>query len=337
MQNTTIALIEILKLPAKERDSSIIRSLVRATLSCGGKSDSDQILLQFISNSQDFDHAFLLPILKKFGDQNDAEQLFNHCITDERLRENEHPEVLEVLAVLKFKQVKPILINYAFEIIETNYFLSESAILGLLNFKCNDIEIQIERAIKQCYEKNLFSEFIPALVCKLKNKGSALEKLYELGTAYASSNCNAGILLGFSLSGPEGKAYFKKALFNPNWELDDATGATYFACLGMHNLNITFKELYHEVRNLEEGKDYALRVLLTLLERRIKGDDIGFKETLRDLYRELFRWKNESESDNLIDISKQRDNRERASRLERLIEMKIDEEVLLMNTTNQYL
>jgi hypothetical protein len=60
--------------------------------------------------------------------------------------------------------------------------------------------------------QNIFPEFLPALICKLPEKEIELEQLYQWGEKFASTDCNAGIILGFSLCGDEGKIYFKKAL-----------------------------------------------------------------------------------------------------------------------------
>ncbi len=213
-------------------------SLVNSIVKCGYKSDADAILNQYLTNPNDFHYTYLIPVFKKFEDHSIAEQIFNVSIKQNKLSENDRPEILELLGQLKFTPIKQILADYIFGGSNTDYYISKYAILGLLNFNCSEYQKQIEIEIERCYGKNLFSEFVPALVCKLKDRNSILEKLYELGDKFASTDCNAGIVLGFSLCGEQGRRYFKKVLFSRNWEIYSfETGTIQYAYQRFNPLN----------------------------------------------------------------------------------------------------
>jgi hypothetical protein len=334
MLRTTYELIEYLKLDESDRELTIICSLVNSLVKCGDKSDAIALLHQYLTNSNDFHYSYLMPVFKKLGDPSVAEQIFNASICNNTLIENTNPEILEVLGQLKYKPIKHILADYIFEDRERDYYISKYSILGLMNFDCSDYQNKIEIEIEKCYGKNLFPEFIPALVCKLKDRNSILEKLYELGSEFASTDCNAGIILGFSLCGEQGRHYFLKVLYDQNWETHSSgTGTIHYAYQGLKNLDITFKELYQEIKLISDNEKtkYCLSVFFALLNKRIDDIEINKKEPFADLYTTLFKWKNNSESDNIIDIAKSVDKIEEAYEIEKLIELKMNEEAILKN------
>jgi hypothetical protein len=334
MLKTTNELIDYLKRDKSERELTIICSLVNSILKCGDKSDVDAVLKQYLTNSFDFHHSYLLPVLKKFGDHAVAEQIFNVSIYQNKLNENADAEILEVLGHLQYTPIKQILADYIFGSTETDYYTSKNAVLGLINFDCTEYQNNIEIEIQRCYEKNLFPEFVPALVCKLKDQNSILEKLYELGSEYASTDCNAGILLGFSLCGEKGESYFRRTLFDRNWETSSTgTGTIHFTYEGLKTLGITFKELYSEIKPISDKRslEYCVDVFFALLKKKIDDTEINKKELFADIYITLFKWKNDSERDNIIDLAQSVDKIEEAYEIEKLIELKIDEEVILRN------
>ncbi len=334
MLNATQELIGYLKLDKSKREVAIVCSLVSSILKCGDKSDADAILKQYLTNPSDFHYSYLLPVFKRFGDDSIAEQIFNVSIYENKLNETADTEILEILGHLKFAPIKQILADYLFGSVETDYYILRSAVLGVLNFDCSEHQSSIETEIEKCYGKNLFPEFVPALVCKLNDRTSILEKLYELGSQYASTDCNAGIVLGFSLCGEEGEHYFRKVLFDRNWETSSTgTGTVHFAYEGLKNLGITFKELYHEIKAITDKSDieYGVDVLFALLRRRIDDSEINKEESFASLYTTLFTWKNDSESDTIIDLAQRVGKMEEAYELEKLIELKMQEEAILKN------
>ncbi|HEV2831579.1 MAG TPA: hypothetical protein VGW31_06330 [Hanamia sp.] len=334
MLETTYELIKYLKLDKSERELTIICSLVNSIVKCGDKSDADAVLNQYLTNSYDFHYSYLLPVFKILGNHSVAEQIFNVSIYQNKLNENASTEILDVLGHLKYAPIKQILADYIFESRETDYYISKNAVLGLINFDCGEYQNNIEIEIEKCYGKNLFPEFVPTLVCKLKDRNSILEKLYELGSKFASTDCNAGILLGFSLCGKQGRQYFKRVLFDRNWEAcSTGTGTIHFAYEGLKNLGITFKELYHEIKPIsdKENLEYCLDVFFALLKKRIDDIEINKKELFADIYTTLFKWKNDNESDNIIDLARSIDKMEEAYEIKKLIELKMDEEAILKN------
>ncbi len=334
MQKNTSELIAYLKMDKSEREVTMMRPLIYSILKSGDKTDADALLTQFLSHPTDFHYTYLFPIFKAFGDHAIAEQIYNVSFHQDKLNENADAEILEVLGCLKYEPIKQILANYIFENKETDYYISKYAVLGLLHFDCDAYQDKIETAIENCYGKNLFPEFVPALVSKLKNRKTILEKLYELGCEHASTDCNAGIIVGFSLCGEEGKSYFRKVLFDKYWEMSSTgTGTVYFAYEGLKNLNITFKELFLEIKTISD-KDklaYCLHVLFALLRRKIDDVNIYTKEQFSDIYNALFQWKNESENVTVIDLAARVDKTQDAYEIEKLIELKMMEEAILRN------
>ena len=326
MLNTTSELIEYLKLGSSSRKICYLKSLINSILKCGDKSDADAILSHYLENPFESDYSYLLPIFKRFGDNNSAEKIFN--VYQENLKDN--AEILELLGDLKYEPIKLILAELVFKNSELDYSLSRHSVLGLLSFNCDEYQNQIETAIEKCYGKNLFPEFVPALVCKLKNQKAVLEKLYELGNKFASTDCNGGIILGFSLSGKEGCKYFKQTIFNPNWETGySGTGTTVCSYMGLKNLGITFRELYEDIKQItDKGRlKYSLKVFFALLEMKIDDFEIKNEETFADIHKFLFqRTKN-----NLMDLAERTDNLKKAYEMQKLIELKMNEEVILRN------
>ncbi|MEZ5055342.1 MAG: hypothetical protein R2807_11390 [Chitinophagales bacterium] len=334
MQKNTSELLEYLKRDKSKREVAMLRPLIYSIVKCGDNTDADAILTQYLSHPTDFHYSYLLLIFKAFGNHSMAEQIFNVSFHQGKLNENTDAEILEVLGCLKYEPIKQILATYIFEHTDTDYYISKYAVLGLLHFDCEAYQDKIEKAIENCYGKNLFPEFIPALVCKVKNKKTVLEKLYELGCEHASTDCNAGIILGFSLCGEEGKHYFRKVLFDRNWETSSTgTGTVYFAYEGLKKLDITFKELYLEIKTISD-KDklaYCIDVLFALLRRKIEDIEINPIEQFSDIYTALFQWKNKSESDTVTDLAARVDKTQEVYEIEKCIELKMIEEALLRN------
>ncbi len=337
MLKSTFQLLEYLKLDKSAIESTIVSSLVNSILKCGDKNDADALITPYLQNQFKDYTSYLLPIFEKFGDGATAEQLFNESFSQGVLKENAGEQILRVLGALKYEPIKPILANYVFNGVENDYYISLNASLGLLHFDCEEYQHEIKTAIEKCYGKNLFPEFVPALVCKLKDRKSTLEKLYELGNEFASTDCIAGIILGFSLCEEQGKEYFKKALFNRNWETYySASGTVYYTLEGLVNLNITFEELYAEIKTISNKEDltYYLIVFLALLELRVYDFESNYPETFSAIYLTLFKWKNETKSDNFIDLAETVGKGGTAHELKKLIELRMQEEAILQNYLN---
>lgn len=338
MLSTTTKLIGYLNDKERYRNYSVIGSMIYAIIKCGSKEDADELLGQYLANPFDSKYFDLLSVFKKFGDSSYAEKLYDLLVEDDRLAEDADTEVLALLGHFHYEPAKKMLANYAFGLIDTSYYYTKDAIIGLLNFDCDEYQAQIREEIVKCYGQGLFSEFIPALVCKLHDRAEFLEPLYELGSKYASTDCNGGIVLGFSLCGEEGKKYFRKILFDPDWETyGGGTGTDHYTYKGLKNLGITFRELYGQVRQITDKKEleYALSVLLAMVRKRIYDRYDQDIETFSEIYQLLFGWKNENESDNIHDLIKfaGEKDRQEAYEFERLLKLKMTEEAILDNYT----
>lgn len=334
MIRSTKELIEYLKIDKDERESSIVYSYVKSILKLGSKKDASQLLDVYLKSLYDFDHSYLLALFFKFGDYSIADKIFKKIIVDNKFNENADPTLLTLLGDLKYEPIKKILFNYAFSNLESDYHLQAASILGLLNFDCTEYLDIIKINIENCLNKNLFPEFVPSLVCKLPDRTKILEQLYESGEKIASTDCNAGIILGFSLCGDEGKTYFKNALFNPNWEtFSSSTGTIAYTYKGLINLNITFSELYDEIKQMNDKSEiyYSLTGLFSLFDMRISDYRNEHPESFKTLYNLFFSWESPETSNNLIDRSRLVEMDSKAYDYEKIFELKMTEEIIIQN------
>lgn len=331
MLKITEELIKYLSQDEDKIDGTIISSYINSILKCGTKSDARFLLDYYMSKPHDFYSGYLLNIFEKWGDEDFAKQIYTAHINNNNLIDERFDNVLELLGNLKYEPIKQVLMQYAFSE-ESDYYMMKSAVLGLLNFNCDDIEDLINKKIQETYDKSLFDEFIPALVFKLKNRTGMLERLYETGNDYCSVDCNAGIILGFSLCGEEGFKYFKKVIFDNHWEpYSSSTGAVWMVYKGIRNLGITIIDLYKEVSSIDDLKKQrtGLTLLLELIRIRIKDYSDRGVESFTDIYNEMYF--DNIESKNIIDLAEKFELDNEARELERLIELKLNEEQILKN------
>lgn len=319
-----------------DRNVPTLISMVNCVMKLGARKDAEMLLDQYLQHMSDFDHQYLLRVFKKFGDNRFAEIIYNSVITDNKLNESANPKILEVLGHLKYEPVKQLLFDYGFSA-ESSYYLHRSAVLALLNYDCSAYKDQIEKAVADCMGKNLFPEFIPALVSKLPNKGLYLEQLFELGSEFASTDCNAGILLGFALSGEEGKPYFHKALFDPNWETyATGTGTVYFVYQGLKLLGISFNELYEHVILATDNKAlaYHLWVLFALFDQRLQDYDDENIDSFKSLYNNFYQTKLPHHFPNLAHLAAKVQLEDEATTFEKSFETRMTEEMIVQSCTS---
>jgi hypothetical protein len=337
MLSITFELIEILQSP-NAQDYSIIGAYIRAIRQRGSTKDAQELFNFFLKNPRDYYSGDLLAIFAQFGNQNTAKTLMEVCFVNETLQAGIHEDVLHVLGGLHFMPALAILRKYAFEI--NDYYLNRAAILGLLHLDCQKFENQIIAEIEKTYNQNLFNEFVPSLVCKVQKPTIILKKLYQLGNTVCSTDCNAGIILGFALSRGAGEAYFRQILFDPQWETySSATGTVYWTYVGMLSLGIGFGHLYQQIKKNANKIDlaYQLEVLYHLLATKIKAQgvfpfkfiDLGQTESYISIYRQLFQWESPNQRNNSIDLAKTVNLAEKYYELEQLITHKIGEELIL--------
>ena len=332
MLKTTSELLNYRRLNPAERNTTLISAMVNIIVKYGSKSDAEVLLPQYLTNPQDFDHSYLLPVFKKWGGTPVAEARFRVAFLGDRLKADADPEIMEVLGHLQYAPVMPILADFLFKEKTTDYYISAYASLGLLHFDCSGLQKEIKESIEDCYGKNLFPEFVPALVCKLKDRQQVLENLYELGNTTASTDCNAGIILGFSLCEEEGIPYFMKILFDPDWETgSSATGTVQYVYKGLKNLEISFKTVYEYMISASDSVNESLDVFFALLRKRINDPDLHHPESFADLYTLLFTITTGSQNSALTDLAEHAGKRGEADELENLLLLKVNEEVLLKN------
>lgn len=332
MLKSTLEFIEYLT--NEKQESSVVQSYVKSILKLGSKEDAKLLLDSYLKNPFEFNHSYLLPVFQKFGDLDFAERIYKNLFLDGHIKEFTDPKVLILLADLKFEPIKNILFKFAFSDLELVTQFKNEAYLGLLNFDCTEFENKIKLNIKSHLNKNIFPEFLPALVCKLRDKQIELEQLYQWGDKFASTDCNAGIILGFSLCGDEGKGYFKKTLFNPNWETySSATGTVGYVYQALKNLKISFAELYAEIKTMNQHSDieYSLTVLFGLFRMRVIDYQDENLETFKRLFELFYSWENPNLSNNLIDLARTVGKEEEAYEFEKQFEFKVTEEIILEN------
>ncbi|NJY64034.1 hypothetical protein HC174_14925 [Salinimicrobium sp. CDJ15-81-2] len=312
----------LLKEISGKADFRIISAFKNAILSFGSKADADELLQHFLQNPTDPYAGDLLEVIGSWGDSSHAEKIFRFSISDGRLHENFPETVLEILGQLGYEPAKPVLAHYAFN--SPEYYLNKAAVLGLLHFDCKEYREEIRNSIVKVLDKNLFPEYLPALICKLEDCKELLEQLYRSGATIISTDCNAGIFLGFSLCGDEGRSYFKNALFDPNWEAFYNAARTIVQ--GMTHLNITFEELMQEAGEIKDEKQlqYYMLVILSLLE--IKADSHESKgESFEKLYRNLIA------TGHLTTLAEKAGQLHDAESVEKLLILRMKEEVILRN------
>lgn len=314
--------------PPTERNLAVIDAYVQAIVCYGTLTDAMALLPLYTAHSNHYHYTALLPVFKQHGNATLSEQLFAAAIDNKQLKDDVDPSILEVLGCLKHPNIQPILAHYIFDNQPTLYYVSKYAVLGFLNFDAQEYQESILKAIEACYGKSLFPEFVPALVSLLNKPSEVLEKLYTLGNEYASTDCNAGIILGFARCGELGRAYFKRVLFDAQWEANsEGTGTLHYAYLGLMHLNITFESLYYEIISMPTThRSYALSTFLNLLKHHIQWSARG---SWLQLYQHLFSWKNENERNNLIDWSEEHHLENDAYEIQTLLVMAIKNEIIV--------
>lgn len=331
MLKITNELLEYLKYNSKT-DITIVTAFINNIIRLGSKNDAVALLEHYLKYPFEEYSSYLLQIFEQYGNLYYAEQIFNKVIHNQKLIDESESEVLLTLSKLNYLPIKPILFEYI-KIDQYDFDLMKYSILGLLNFDCSDYTDEIHIILDKYLSKVSYQEFIPALVCKIPNYVNYLEKFYNYAENVNTSDMNSGIIIGFSLCGEEGKKYFLKSLFNPNFDAYcNSSGTSFFVYQGMKNLNIQFSDIYNIIKqnNDTEFINYSIDVLFSLLKKRIYDYEENLV-TFRELYNIFFVWETNTISNNLTDLARKVEKEEEAYRLERLIVLKMEEEILISN------
>lgn len=327
MIKATRNLLDYLNQDLSKKQWEVISAYTNVIEVLGGPEDGKEVGEYLLEHQDDYTLSSLYDVVLKLGDKRLAEKFFRKAIADGKLKEGFDLEILEVLGRAQLEEAKPVLVEAALG--KSDYYNNLHAVRGLLNYDCDDLQDRIRESIEAIYNKDLFNELMPALVCKLQDKEEVLEKLYATGSEYCSTDCNAGIFLGFSLSGEQGRPYFKRAMFSRAWEADYLPSS--YVVEGMGNLGITFSELFKEIQGIEdkEEQEYGLQLLLSLLRVKIGTGKMepNARESYSDIMQELFSLKNGKFSGDLIEFAERFGKKEEAYKLEELLRLRLREEV----------
>jgi hypothetical protein len=258
-------------------------------------------------------HGALLPVLARRGDAEVAHRLMERCLTTEgRLRDGMPEDLLHAVGYLGYQPVEEALWAAVTDGV-TGWAEAASACFGLLNLPCVGLRDRIAAEIERHAGENFWpSEYLPALAIKTC-RDDMLPLLVDWGRGNASTNCNAGLILGIALYGDAGRAAFSQLMWDPYWEAHStATGSIRATYTGARYLNMTFVEMLTAMRgqlaqaNLANAdKRHAVRVVLGLLDVWAKPPWLGLRgvpdapsETPVDLLRH-FEWSNPLRDDSL--------------------------------------
>lgn len=273
-----------------------IAPLAEAITYGGTWRDADALLPIVLAHKEEVWVGEIWHAIAALGNESHGNALSAAFTEGHRLKPGVDESLLEALGRLQVRAAYPMLWDYALQ--SEDYCECKHAVLGLLHTS-DAREEAIAGAISNCMGKHLFAEFVPALVCKLHERASWLSRLYELGNA-CSTDCNAGIVLAFSLCAEEGRPWFLRAITDPDWEADEgATGTLYYAWAGMKNLRLRFAELAGILLQEPElrRREHGLSLTYALLSCRIHDADpqAGATGTRQELLATLF-----SESENSL-------------------------------------
>lgn len=333
-----LATQRIIKLLHSQRkpDYTIMASLIEVILQRGEREDAEILLDCFLEQPNDFSRKKLLLVIQKFGSYEHAHVLFERCIKNRDDSKEINEKLYHLFGYLKYEPARSFLLDQALDE-RSSHSHSQSAVMGLLHMNCSDVQEKIREAIDNCCDKNVFKEFVPALIYHLDEKKEALDKLYVSGSTIASTDCNAGIILAFALSPQDGRQYLKRVLWDEHWECDGGgTGTDYYTYIGLQHLGIRFSSLYREVcRSQAHEQKYRLRVFHALLSWKIKSSvlfPIAFskppQETLESIYEMLFAWKTPNKADDIFSIIKDDTLKGDFYELKGLLELKMQAELL---------
>ncbi|ACT02674.1 hypothetical protein [Paenibacillus sp. JDR-2] len=303
----TKKLISIIHSSEPSSDISYINEISKY----GGLEDAIELFRIFMEDPQDYNRILLLEPIRKHGDLQLAQVIYDRCFYKQNLRDEMPSEILHVLGYLGYTKCTETLVSL---MTADDWHISKNAVLGLLHLPCNKYESQIKSVIDESFGKNLFDEFVPALSYKVLDS-SVVPKLFEWGDRSASVDCNAGIILGIALFGPDYKHVIKNILWNQNWEAHGrSTGTCVWSYVAMQHVRLTFKELMQDIRNLQEGIHfkndlfYRLNVLFEMLKCKLTFNDQPLRftlindESVFDIHQTLFESSNDDRDDSIIGL-----------------------------------
>ncbi|WP_313994513.1 hypothetical protein [Xanthocytophaga flava] len=267
----TQELIQQLQTPARH-DYHHIEFYCDVIGTYGDASDADALVTFFLKKPfADNRESVLVPIAT-LGNASIAKRIADVCLDGLQLKAEVATEVLQCLGAMQYEPAKNVLMHY---ITNSDYHWEvQQACLGLMCFEdLTPYKETIEQEISKCMGKNLFSEFVPMLACRTDNS-SLKDALYQLGNTTASTDCNAGIILGIALY--EDKPLFKRILWDNHWEAaGSGTGTIQWTLTAMRLLSVSFSELFADLLVLMENTSDVIhnwkpfQLFLDLLEAHV--------------------------------------------------------------------
>ncbi|WP_299456145.1 hypothetical protein [uncultured Microscilla sp.] len=344
MITQTRRLITYLKISGHPQNS-IISSYVKAIDQLGSQEDLQVLLDLFLKQPDNYKYTDLLYAIKRRGNKAMANALVKHCFDDQLLlKKGITEEVLDCITWLEHPQAEAILWRH-FHHKKTDYSIHQAACIGLLHFDLSAHQGVILKAIEACIGKNLFDEFVPALVCKVTDvakRDELVERLYESGSTVTSTDCNGGIVLGLALSSGRGEELFKKLFWDEYWEVQGGgTGTNTFAYTGLQYLQITIQDLCRQIQaDIDSGQDdqqtiHQLRVLRAMLSCRMRRPysllkfSPVFTDSLLNVYASVFSWSTPHKDDSLAGLASKLTQGKFNFYKEKIeLQLKIDKEIL---------
>lgn len=295
-------------------DGAILASYCRITSLYGDRNDAAALFRLFAEEPSDYKRSLLLDPIMRCGDQELAEDIAYVCFDGKKLKENMPGDILHVLGYMGYDRI----MDYMVECITANdWYLSKAACIGLMHLPCECYGEILHDELKRVYGQPLFPEFLPALCFKFTD-ARMVSRLMEWGEQ-ASSDCNAGLILGIAAFGRSQQAQIKRILMEPKWEMDAiGTGSHWWGYMSMPMSEVTFSQLIADMKasmplDIHTGETleaeslivHRLQVLHDLMEVKLSNDlhplrfAVTNVELLSDLYGQLFQWSNEYEDDSM--------------------------------------
>ncbi|GIP24487.1 hypothetical protein [Paenibacillus sp. J22TS3] len=309
----TEKLIQLLK-SGQKTDASVLASYCRITSKYGDREDAAALFQMFTEHASDYKYTLLLDPVMRCGDLALAEEIDRFCFEQGQLKEGMPDEVLHVMGYMGYEKY----IDYMVDcIVADEWHLCTSACLGLLHLPCESHGERLANALDKVYGQPLFPELLPALSFKFANE-QIVPRLLAWGEQ-ASTDCNAGLVLGISMFGSTQKNQVKSILMEPFWEMySSGTGSYWWGYMSMQMAQLTFKELISDIKARmpveqkhadqvpdKRTMEHWLHVLHDLLELKLSDipHPVRFsplnQESVIDLFQELFQWSNEHKDDAL--------------------------------------
>lgn len=295
-------------------DGTILASYCRITSLYGDRDDAAALFRQFAEEPSDYKRSLLLDPIMRCGDQKLAEEIAHVCFDGKKLKENMPGDMLHVLGYMGYDRM----MDYMVECITANdWYLSKAACIGLMHLPCERYGEILADEMERVYGQPLFSEFLPALSFKFTDT-RIVPRLMEWGEL-ASSDCNAGLILGIAAFGRSQQAQIRRILMEPKWEMyASGTGSHWWGYMSMQMSEVTFSQLISDMKDrmpldLQQGETleaeslivHRLQVLHDLMDVKLSADlhPLRFAATndelFSDLYAQLFQWSNEYEDDSV--------------------------------------